>query len=127
MSIVGSLKFIGNNEYVGSIKTLKLSLDFYFVSKEKASPNAPAYDVVIKQGRSPIIIGAAWQKLIMRGAKSGKHFFTISVDDHSFDKPLFLSAFPTVDNNYDIVWNRQKEATLSIAPISNPPESKDKN
>lgn len=86
MTTIGKLYISGQREYIGNIKTMNMSLEqFYLRPRDKTSPNAPDYDVIIKRGKDEaILIGAAWQKKIMRGEKTGRI---------SLQCPLMIQAY----------------------------------
>lgn len=70
--------------------------------------NAPRWEIFAKQGgASEYSIGSAWEKKIERGDNAGGKMLSITFDDPSMDKPLYVTAFPDGDG-FEIVWQRAR-------------------
>jgi len=102
----------GNPYYEGSIRTLKLALPRFMlrrIAEPAKSPDAPKWEVVAKVGGEEINLGKAWEKELQRGDQAGRAFFSITLDDPSFDQPLYVNAFPEGGTDrYRIVWDRPR-------------------
>lgn len=116
MAVVGTLKVGQNRDRTGwvgrgQLKTMRLSASFTMHGVEGTrSQQAPSHRVICNGSE----IGAAWMATLTRGDFVGRPYWTLSLDDPSFDKPLRVAAFPRSENQdgtweYDLVWQRPVE------------------
>jgi uncharacterized protein (DUF736 family) len=100
----------GKTEYHGRVESLKFDSSFFMVeNKEAVNPNAPTHLIKCTTSAcSDVKIGAAW----LRESKGGVEFFSISIDDPSFEHPLNVAAFRSKDDpkKWDITWRRRQAA-----------------
>lgn len=77
--------------------------------------NIPSHDVYAAMpGGQLSLCGAAWTKTVQKdGPTKGKKFFSITIDDPSFQTSLNLTAFPARDdkgamipNEFSVFWER---------------------
>lgn len=114
----GNLTFDSNGMGRGvySNLSIKLRLVLEPTDNDSARKEMPSHNVYAETAHGPILIGAAWRKTGERGELTGKSFFSISIDDPSFDAPLNVTAFPTEKvGEYEIVWRRARGAAAQAA------------
>jgi len=96
--------------YRGNVHTLAIALPIKLVpiTGRATSPDAPKYDVLTQTRANgeprTMKIGSAWEKL----DRHGEVFLTLTLDDPSWEAPLYVSAFPRDGGNFEIVWQRPK-------------------
>lgn len=98
-----------NKDLVGKISTLKNEFALKLVlNTDRRSENSPTHLVIgAGHGGKDFELGGAWQKEIKQGDQTGKHLYSLSIDDLSFDRPLNCTAFPANDG-FIIDFERQK-------------------
>ncbi len=105
MSTVNTLSNV-NGKLVGRFKTLKIDLPLEMIPTGK-NGDQPAYEVY----SGGVRIGAAWEKSTR---DAGQIFYSLSIDDPSFDNPINLSAFQS-QSGWDIVWRRPRQVQQEAA------------
>ena len=70
--------------------------------------DTPKYEIFARIGTAETQIGSAWEKTIERGDHAGDKMLQLTLDDPSFDEPLYVSAFPNGDGTFDVAWRRQR-------------------
>ena len=86
----------GNGE--GNYTSLRQSINFLFEKnpEHKATDsNSPSHLVHLKGNGGAFEAGAAWTKTVQEGNNRGAKFFSLSLDDPSFDAPLNLLMSPS--------------------------------
>lgn len=94
---------------VGSIRTLAHSVQLHLEPSGRDAEGAPAYIVyaITAQGEA-VNIGAAWKK-----QHNGREYFSMSLDDPSWQAPLSCAAFPADKaGEWDVIWNRPERAAV---------------
>jgi len=96
---------------MGRVVTLQQSLKFgvRVYDGGRTGDNVPAFFLIGRNpAGEPIQIGAAWRKTSREPGTSP--FYTLTFDDPSFDKPLYLTAFETPGDasTFDLVWRRPR-------------------
>ena len=115
MSKIGNLKsktVNGRDVYSGSICTLEHSIIITMRPiSGKASDNAPSHEIsTMNKDGIETEIGAAWEKQFSRGTNPGEKFFSITIDDPSFNRPLNVAAFKNGQTgDWDIMYRRRQE------------------
>jgi len=99
MSKVNMLDKVAGGGLRGRFKTLKLDIPVQFEPTGKTG-DSPAYEVFSDGVR----LGAAWEK----NTGQGEVYYSISIDDPSFDAPINLAAFQR-DGGFAVVWSRPRE------------------
>ena len=85
---------------VARLKFLKLDLPLVLEPTGKTG-DQPAYEIT----SGGVKIGAAWEKT----DRNGVVFYSMTMDDPSFDAPLNVSAFQQPGGHYEIVWRRPRQ------------------
>ena len=104
----------------GSFRTLYLNMSFQLApvpSEDRPSADAPSHRIFVKTEDGAVGIGSAWLRVVENGPNMGDPFYSLTFDDPSFDKPLYLAAFvrrgPARTNpkevEYEIVWRRPRQ------------------
>lgn len=78
----------------------------------------PSHNVYAQpQGGNMSLCGGAWEHTVKDGPNKGQKFYTFTLDDPNWNKPLRLAAFPVrgsdgkqVPGEYEIVFRRPKQA-----------------
>lgn len=106
----GQIKKLANGQLVGEILTVEHDFNFALVLREDGNDNenAPKYDIITKsRSGKDVKIGAAWVKT---ARETGMEFFSLTFDDASFEKPLYVTAFHDDDGEtMTLVWNRSRK------------------
>lgn len=96
----------------GNVSTLYHSIDISLeVNPNYKTDNDPVFYIKAdnKNGHA-IQLGAAWEKLINNGPNQGKKFLSLTLDDPSFNAPLYCTAFLTdEDLTYDVKVERKRQ------------------
>lgn len=115
MSKIGYLKSTSPNdtsELVGVISSLDLAINIRLTPNEQSgSEQAPSHRIM---SRNPagleVEIGSAWTKTIQNSNRYGEVFFSMTLDDPSFAKPLNVAAFKDPHEDvWNITWRRRQE------------------
>lgn len=102
----GYLKQNENNEWQGKIETLRHNMRIKMVPVKNRTENSPAFEVHTPNNGGSLKIGVAFEK----HTKEGEVFYSMSLDDPSFDAPLYVTAFQSRDHDgFDIVWQRPRK------------------
>ncbi|HUZ71619.1 MAG TPA: DUF736 domain-containing protein [Stellaceae bacterium] len=104
----------------GVIATLAFKADVMLAPNgrhQSSDPNSPKYVVEAKGSHGDFVeIGAAWEKVIERGAHAGEKFLSITVDDPSLAGPLNMSAFLREGGAFDVTWSRPRPDGREFKP-----------
>lgn len=115
MPKVGYLKPTSPNEtseFVGMISSLDLALNIRLTLNEQTgSAQAPTHKIMSRNAAGlEIEIGSAWTKTIQTANRYGETFYSMTLDDPSFDKPLNVAAFKdSHEEIWNITWRRRQE------------------
>ncbi len=116
--MIGSLKIKkdadGTPSGQGPFVTLDYNMTLAIVPSDgDVSGNRPTHHVTCKGRRhnGRVQIGSAWWKEIESGEMAGDHRFSITLDDPSFTRPIYLSAIPIHKgaDEFELVFNRPSE------------------
>ena len=100
MATIGTFMKSDDGSYIGSIKTLSLSVkQAQLRPVQKESENAP--DFRIFAGGTEF--GAAWKKT---ARETNRDYLSVKLDDPSFMKPI-LARLVEMDKGHALVWTRQ--------------------
>ena len=103
----------------GNFRSMALNLDFMMEPnpdfKVTEADRSPSHFVYLKSPHGPVDAGAAWIKTAQEGKNRGQKFFSISIDDPSFDQALSFYAFqegqPKSKDEpaeYEVKWRRAR-------------------
>lgn len=98
MIIIGTFKKTDNG-FAGTIRTLTVNAKATLVPNDKRSENAPDYRLLANS----VEIGAAWQKT---AKESDRPYLSISLDDPSFNGPIYPRLVEADAGAYNLVWQR---------------------
>ena len=73
-------------------------------SENVESDKSPSHRVLARVKGTTSEIGAAW----LRKDDNGREYFSMSIDQPGFDKPVSCAAFRRKDEGWDVSWNRPK-------------------
>lgn len=87
--------------------------------------NLPSHSVYLDTKEGPILVGSAWRKIGERGDLAGRAFYSMTLDDPSFDRPLNLFLFPQPQPAgkkpspdepapFDVVWRRERRDAAGV-------------
>jgi len=111
---IGQLEESGNGierQFIGSIKTLNLSLDIMLVHNKDCNMNENAPNFLIRgrtYGGDETQIGSAWVKRTKATNSTSSEFLSITIDDPSMSAPLNVAAFLKEGKNWDIIFRRRQ-------------------
>lgn len=117
MSAIGKLtlyqKLPAGNEYRGSLRTLEHQFSLRLLPQPNPDGNAnrPSHRVfaILPDGTN-IPFGAAWLRVSKAASHEGEEFFSLTLDDPSFSKPLNLAAFSSGKaDEFEITFRRRSE------------------
>lgn len=99
---------IGKGNYQDLKNKISLTLD---PTGEQVGSNLPSHRVMVTTRDGELIdCGACWSKKGQRGRVEGRVFYTMTLDDPSFDQALSLAAFPDdATGIFNLVWRRYRE------------------
>lgn len=98
------------NTYKGNISSLQLDYKIALAPTVHNDPNKPSHDVYAYAGERRVSIGSAWTKVYQSGPHQGKNFLSMSLDDPSFERPLYVSAYIGAnDTTFEIKFQRPKK------------------
>ena len=104
----GFLKQDNAGNWFGKIETMQHDIAFTLKFTPSDNENAPCFDIMTKsRSGTAVKIGSVWEK---KAKDTGQSFYSMTVDDPSLDKPLYVTAFPSRDktDQFDIIWNRPR-------------------
>lgn len=85
--------------YVGTIKTLSLSVKATVRASAKDTDKAPDFRVYA----GTVEIGAGWKKT----SAANRDYITCKLDDPSFSAPIYASLIAADDGeNFSLIWTR---------------------
>lgn len=103
---IGTITPNQNGQLTGRIETLTIDLTIYLAAVQSNNERAPKYEIRARNAAgNPVQVGAFWEET---ARKSGECFLRGRIDDHTFNKPLIISAFRQRDGSFNIVWQRQR-------------------
>ncbi|MGF7152104.1 uncharacterized protein (DUF736 family) [Sphingomonas zeicaulis] len=109
---IGSMKQNDRGTYMGCISTLQFTAAIALREVNSANERAPRYEVfALSAAREWVQIGALFE---LFSNKDGSAFLNGRLEDPSFEKPLYISAFHQPDNSYNIVWSRPKDRAADV-------------
>ena len=102
--VIGNFKPSRGGGWEGEIRTLVANARVRFVpNDDRASPDAPAFRVVVGSSR----IGDAWEA--RWGGDRARGYFRVSLDDPFLSAPLSAALFPDEDGaSAQLVWTRPR-------------------
>jgi uncharacterized protein (DUF736 family) len=115
MSKIGSIEEVLNNgekELWGYIRTLSFDFKFQMVrNPDQNGMNSPDYLISTKSSQGHLVpVGVAWLKKPKRYGVDQNEFLSLTFDDPSFEKPLYVAAFSQDDGkNWNVTWRRRQE------------------
>lgn len=126
MSTIGKLtlfqKLPAGNEYRGHIRTLEhqFSLRLLPEPNHDGNANRPSHRVfAVLSDCQNIPFGAAWLRVSKAASHEGEKFFSLTLDDPSFSKPLNLAAFPSGKaDEFEITFRRRPEQAAASTAAS---------
>lgn len=102
MAAIGSFHKQDDGAFLGSIKTLTLSVkaaQFRPVSAD--NDKAPGFRIFAGVTE----FGAAWNKV----SREGRDYLSVKLDDPSFPAPIFATLVEAEDG-YSLIWSRSRTA-----------------
>lgn len=117
MATVGRLAFDDKANAIGKFRTRTMSMEIalhpkFDGKKLPINEDKPSHVVMAKDlDGQPFELGVAYAKVSEDPNKKGDVFYGLSLDDPSFDFPLYLTAFETGQKpgEYDLVWRRSRK------------------
>ncbi|QOT74525.1 DUF736 domain-containing protein (plasmid) [Sphingobium fuliginis] len=114
---IGSISQNESGTFLGKISTLTVSLTIALREVHSTNPRAPKYEIFALSAAKQWVQVGAFFELPANG--TGEMFLNGKIEDPSFDKPLYISAFRQDDGSYNIVWsrpNRKRDVDAAMAP-----------
>lgn len=99
-------------ELIGTVRTLNF-IGRLAITRDASpgSPNAPTHRVfLIAEDAQRIEVGAAWAQKIKRGVREGEDFFSVTIDDPSWQQSLSFSVFRSDEATWIATWRRRQSA-----------------
>jgi uncharacterized protein (DUF736 family) len=101
MSVIGSFRKVGDDEYFGEIFTLSLNVRGVRIVPVAVPGGDKAPTHRVHFGRPEI--GAAWSKR----SQEGRDYLSLKLDDPSFNAPIYANLFEDEGGGtYSLVWSR---------------------
>lgn len=112
-----TLKNVGKseNDCAEHLQGTLTSLEFmYPISIRRISDELdgeyPTHDIFLRpQGREYMKAGRGWEKTIRRGPNAGKTMISCTIDDPSFEKPLYFALFEDNPGEWTVRWSRLRQ------------------
>jgi uncharacterized protein (DUF736 family) len=100
MATIGTFKKIGEGEYMGEIRTLRLNITgVHIASVGRTTDSAPSHRIYF--GR--IEIGAGWSKR----SEEGREYLSVKLDDPSLSAPIYANLFEDEGGEtHSLIWSR---------------------
>lgn len=113
MSAIGRLIATNSDnlsQLTGYIQTLQTKLSVILAGDEHlCDAREPSHRITTRARHgSDVQVGSAWLKIAKHGSHSGERFFSIAIDDPTFNRPLNVAAFrDRASNEWVVVWRRR--------------------
>lgn len=122
----GLMKVV-NGRYSGEIQSMRMNFSFYLQeieSFDRRSEKSPSHKVIARAPAGHYCqVGVAWQLQIKTGNSAGKMMFSLTLNDPEFgDDPIYVSAFPSGQDGWEMVIDRKRGAANANASPSSLPE-----
>ena len=98
--IIGTFTTRQDGKIAGTIRTLTLDAKLELVPVEAPKPGAPTFRLYSNR----IEVGAAWEKT----SQQGTTYWSLSLDDPSFAKPIYTNLVPQNDGKMILLWQRER-------------------
>ena len=96
---IATLLTQANDTLTGTIHTLTMNSEVTFKPSNSNADKAPAFHIYAGTTE----IGAAW----LKETNDGKPYHSVTLDDPSFTRPLYLAMFAEKDaGKFALVWDR---------------------
>ncbi|MGF7152086.1 uncharacterized protein (DUF736 family) [Sphingomonas zeicaulis] len=102
---IGSIKRNDRGTFTGRVSAMAFSLTIALREVSSTNPNAPKFEIfALSAAKEWVQVGAFFE---MFSNRDGSAFLNGKIDDPSFEKPLYVTAFQQEDESYNIVWQRR--------------------
>lgn len=89
--------------------TNNLNLAFEPTGADPKDPKQPSHTVYAVVGERNIDIGSMWRNTVTQGPHTGQKYYSMELDDPSFQRELKLSTWPTGEaDEWRLFWSRDK-------------------
>ena len=104
---IGSIKRNDRGTLIGRIATLQFTATIALRDLNSSNERAPKFEIfALSAAREWVQIGAFFE---LTSNSTGESFLNGKLEDPSFEKPLYISAFRQPDGSYNIAWRRPKD------------------
>lgn len=102
---IGSIKRNDRGTFTGRVSAMSFALTLALREVNSTNPKAPKFEIfALSAAKEWVQVGAFFE---MFSNRDGSAFLNGKIDDPSFDKPLYVTAFQQEDESYNIVWQRR--------------------
>lgn len=109
---IGSIKRNDRGTLMGRIATLQFTATIALREVNSSNERAPKFEIfALSAAREWVQIGAFFE---LFSNSDGSAFLNGKLEDPSFEKPLYISAFHQPDDSYNIAWRRPKDRGTDV-------------
>lgn len=104
----GYMKQDSLGAWKGVMRTLEHNISFHLKPRPSKTENEPIFEIFCNGDHgAEVKVGAVWEK---NTKETGEIFYSLTFDDASFSKPIYVSAFKGKEpHTFDLVWQRPKQ------------------